>query len=257
LRVLITGPRGFIARNLEASLRSVVEVQIQVTTHDRQDKLESLPIKIKEADVIFHLAGVNRPQNPSEFRITNFELTDFICAQMVSSIRETNTQKHLIFASSTQALEDNEYGVSKKQAEQRISLITQEPSGNLSAAIFRLPGVFGRWSRPNYNSVVATFCFNLVHGRVLEIQNRDKVVKLVAVDDVVLPMISSALKPIQGLSYPFIEPVFEISVGRLASLLTDLWLRKDPNFLSDGERHLASKLLDTLHYFELIAASKD
>lgn len=175
--VLVTGANGFIGRNLISQLQ--LQADLKIHTYTRDNSYEDLDRLISEADIVFHLAGVNRPKTDQEFVTGNVELTE----RIVDCLRTHGKRTPLILASSTQAALDNPYGRSKLRAEQVVQTWGKE-SGN-PVAIFRLPGVFGKWCLPNYNSVVATFCYNLAHGLPLEVSDPSHVLTLVYIDDVV------------------------------------------------------------------------
>lgn len=134
---------------------------------------------LKEVDFIFHLAGVNRPKEINEFYKGNSNLTKFI----VETLKKANKSTSILLSSSIQAEYDNDYGKSKHEAEQL--LIDYSKSTKAQVFIYRLPNVFGKWSKPNYNTVIATWCFNLVNNRDIEINDKDIELSLVYIDDVV------------------------------------------------------------------------
>ncbi|MCH5434758.1 NAD-dependent epimerase/dehydratase family protein, partial [Leptospira interrogans serovar Canicola] len=134
---------------------------------------------ISEADFIFHLAGVNRPKENLEFKKVNTDLTESIC----SLLREKNKKTPILFSSSIQAALDNEYGKSKLEAESILNRLQSE-NGN-PVFIFRLPNVFGKWCLPNYNSVIATFCYNIVRDLPVKINDPDATIVLAYIDDVI------------------------------------------------------------------------
>ena len=153
-KVLVTGAEGFIGKNLRAHLQEIEDLEIFI--YDIDNTEEQLIKYAKEADFIFHLAGVNRPKTTSEFDQGNHGLT----AKLLAILKENKKRTPFLITSSTQALEDNPYGISKRKAEEEVFAYGKEAGA--SVYIYRLPNVFGKWSRPNYNSVVATFCYNIV-----------------------------------------------------------------------------------------------
>ncbi|WP_437614008.1 UDP-2-acetamido-2,6-beta-L-arabino-hexul-4-ose reductase [Erwinia sp. V71] len=173
---LITGGNGFIGKNLQVALK---EHGCQVLLFSHKDAPASLVTMVKSADVVYHLAGVNRPLSDDEFTEGN---TDFT-AQLIDTIAEHNPQVKLIYSSSAQAEKDNPYGRSKLAAEKVI--FDAVASANLNACVYRLPGVFGKWCRPNYNSVVATFCHNVIHNLPLRVDSPEHILELVYIDDVI------------------------------------------------------------------------
>ena len=176
-RILVTGSAGFIGRNLVTALRRMEGVEI--LTQDLTDSAGELKEKVLAADLIYHLAGVNRPDNDDEFAEVNLGLTE----TLTSILREAKHSAAIVITSSAQATRDNPYGRSKKAAEDHLKAFS-ESTGN-RVAIYRLPGVFGKWSRPNYNTVVATFCHNIARDLPIQVSNPDHSLNLVYIDEVV------------------------------------------------------------------------
>lgn len=179
--VVITGACGFIGRNLLAHLRTRTDVMPQ--EFDVDDSPEMLRSGCGAADVIFHLAGVNRPRNNDEFQSGNAVFTDELCRLL----RQAERTPRLIYSSSIQAELDSPYGVSKRHGEQTLRQFSEDTGAPVS--IFRLKNVFGKWCRPNYNSVVATFCHNIARDLPIQVDDPDREVELVHVDDVVSAML--------------------------------------------------------------------
>lgn len=177
MRVLVTGARGFIGLNLVVRLRE--QAELVVDTFTRQDDPAAIGDKMMAADVIYHLAGVNRPDDPSEFENGNGKLTRDLCA----AARQRPTPPAIVLASSTQATMDNPYGRSKRYAEEEVIRYGQETGGRIH--VYRLPNVFGKWCRPHYNSVVATFCHRIARAESIEVHDPSARLTLAYVDDVV------------------------------------------------------------------------
>jgi UDP-2-acetamido-2,6-beta-L-arabino-hexul-4-ose reductase len=221
MRVLITGANGFVGKNLIAHLRERADVTI--APFCRGDSPALLAEQVAEADFIFHLAGVNRPQHDDEFKQGNTDLT----VALADAIRASGRRIPVVYTSSIQAALDNAYGASKRGAEDALRAL-QADSGS-PVHIFRLPNVFGKWCRPNYNSAVATFCHNIAHDLPIQINNPDAVIRMVYIDDVVDAFVglmdqAGATAPAAD---PAIAPVYEISVGRLAELLRSFKASRD------------------------------
>lgn len=208
MKVLITGANGFIGKNLDAHLRERSDVE--VLRFGRDDGGELLKHLAAQADCIFHLAGVNRPQDPSEFKSGNSDLTRSLCDAVAASGRTPT----IVYTSSTQAERDNPYGVSKLVAEQALSELADRHSVDLH--VIRLPNVFGKWAKPNYNSAVATFCHNIARGLPISIHDRAAALTLVYVDDVVRHFIDimDGKAALDGNAQ--VDPVYFTTVGEIA-----------------------------------------
>lgn len=210
MKALVTGANGFIGKNLLIHLR---ERSIECLTFIRGDSLDDLEEKVAQADFIFHLAGVNRPKDESEFEEGNADLTQALCNAVKSCGRLTP----IIYTSSTQAELSNAYGISKRSAEESLQALAVDLK--LPVFIYRLPNVFGKWCRPNYNSVVATFCHNIAKNLPVQINNPSAELRLVYVDDVIADFLKvMEVTPIAGASLE-VQPVHTIEVGALAELL--------------------------------------
>ncbi len=179
--ILVTGAAGFIGKNLVTALERIEDVK--VSTCGRNDDRSVLDKALLEADVIFHLAGVNRPESDEEFAQGNAGLTSYI----TEFLQRENKAARVVLPSSSQAALDNPYGLSKKAAEDAV--LEYHRKTGAAVAVYRLPGVFGKWSRPDYNTVVATFCHNIARGLDISISNPDHELELVYIDDVVAEFI--------------------------------------------------------------------
>ena len=212
MRVLVTGAQGFIGKNLIVHLSEMVGVE--VLSFVRGDSIEVLNELVAQADSIVHLAGENRPADIADFTIVNINLTRSLCEGIVATGRNIP----LILASSTQAESDTLYGQSKRAAEQIVEGYATE-TGN-HAVIYRLPGVFGKWCKPNYNSVVATFCHNIARDLPIQVNDAEATLLLVYIDDVVDEFLR-VLKDVQlGLVWSKIEQAFTITLGELSVQIT-------------------------------------
>lgn len=210
MRILVTGADGFIGRNLV--IRLMEQPGNEILRLTRRSSAEDLSAFVRGADFIVHLAGINRPKDPGEFRSGNAELTERLCAAIVAADKPLP----IVYSSSTQAEAANLYGRSKLEAEQALRDLRAVTGSRIH--IFRLPNVFGKWSRPNYNSVVATFCHNLARGLPIKINDPSAPLTLVYIDDVV----SAFLRVLAGAEettdlHMEVEPQYRTTVGELAS----------------------------------------
>lgn len=209
MNVLITGADGFIGKNLQNQLRS--RKDINVILYTKQNSIDQLNALVEQADFIFHLAGVNRPLSEDEFKKGNRDFTHALCEALVSVDKKTP----IIYTSSTQAGLSNPYGDSKLAAEEVLEFYAQ--THQIPVYSYRLPNVFGKWAKPNYNSVVATFCFNIIRDIDIQINNSDAPLNLVYIDDVISHFLSVMDAPVIGAFHQcVITPVYQTTVGDVA-----------------------------------------
>jgi UDP-2-acetamido-2,6-beta-L-arabino-hexul-4-ose reductase len=215
MRVLITGANGFIGKNLRQHLAERADVEVLPLTRDSSG--EDLAKSVSRADFVFHLAGVNRPKDPAEFQEGNAGFTEQLCELLAQKSRDEGVRVPVVFSSSIQAAQDNPYGKSKRDAESAVFSLGSDCS--VPVHVFRLPNVFGKWSRPNYNSVVATFCHNIAQGLPVQVNDSDAPISLVYVDDVVrrfLQLLDGAAPGRDLEGFDQVQPVHQITVGELA-----------------------------------------
>lgn len=211
-QILVTGAEGFIGKNLVTALGELDE--FTVSKFVRGDSISQLSSLVRQADGVIHLAGENRPVNEQAFNDVNEGLTASLCDALLEQYQENGRTIPLVLASSTQAQQENPYGKSKLAAENLASDLVAIT--NSSCSIFRLPGVFGKWCKPDYNSVVATFCQNIARGLPIHINDAATSLTLVYIDDVVKALITALNAP-DGLNLPAVTPEFSITLGQLAS----------------------------------------
>jgi len=210
MRIAITGASGFVGRNLQWKLRELGHADLRIVPHSVSDR-ELIPL-LSDLDFVFHLAGVNRPQDPIEFDDGNADFS----LRMVSILGSLPNPPAIVFSSSTQATLDNVYGQSKRAAED--ALLQYSSKCRVPVYIYRLPNVFGKWCRPNYNSVVATFCHNIARDLPITVNAPDAPLRLVYIDDVVQ---SFADKLGRSESSGFVETAvsYGTTVGEIAATL--------------------------------------
>lgn len=185
--IVVTGANGFLGQHLVLALRrlghSVLPVTRQTSSVDRSRAL-------RRAEVVYHLAGVNRPKNPEAFTSENVGFTEAITTELLSY-----NPVPIVFASSTQARMNNPYGNSKREAEEVLLLYAERAETDVH--LYRLPNLFGKWARPFYNSAVATFCHQIARGQSIEIHEPERVMTLAHVDDVVASFVSVLSEPVE------------------------------------------------------------
>ncbi len=233
MKVLVTGSEGFIGKNLSYFL---TERGHEVLPYDKGNSIAELPGLIERSDFIFHLAGINRPLKEEEFFDGNVNLTRALGEACLNG----DKKPPLVFASSTQAVLDNPYGRSKKQAEDYLFSLYKEH--HYPVYIYRLYNVFGKWCRPSYNSVIATFCYNVSHGLPIQVNEAAGPIDFVHVDGVCKAFVSlldGNHKGSPDILYP--EPHYAVKLGDIASALrryrdfpSTLWLEEQkPGFWKD------------------------
>ena len=213
--ILITVAGGFVGKNLVATLRTAGYTDLML--FEKDDTPETLADYCRRAAFVVHLAGINRPTDPSEFYTGNAGLTDTLLANLEAA---GNTAPVLV-TSSTQAELDNDYGKSKRQAEEAI--FAHRRRTGAMVYVFRMPGVFGKWCRPNYNSVVATFCHNVAHGLPIQVRDSAFSLPLVYIDDVVACILAAfdgdVMMDRSATPICHMHPIHEVTLGRLAELI--------------------------------------
>lgn len=215
MKVLITGANGFVGKNLQLHLAERKDVQVVCFTRD--DDVAQLPALLQGVDFVFHLAGVNRPQDPQEFVSGNVDLTRALCQAVGALVVARGKPVPIVYTSSAQAGRDNPYGQSKRGAED--ALLALQRSHSVPVHIFRLPNVFGKWCKPNYNSAVATFCHNIARGLPIQVNDPAAPVTLVYVDDVIerfVQLMDGADAAVNADGFAAVAPQYTTTVGELA-----------------------------------------
>ena len=213
MKVLVTGAKGFLGKNLVSELRN--KNYQNVHQIDRYTAPELLEDYCKNCDFIFHLAGVNRPENPDEFMEGNHN----VLADLLKILKKHHNTCPVMLASSIQAVKDNPYGKSKKAAEDLLFSYSEETGAEVY--VYRFTNIFGKWCKPNYNSVIATFCYNIAHNLPIQINNPDAKMKLAYIDDVVSELIYAmeghANKQKDGFCY--VETLYTVTLREIVDML--------------------------------------
>ena len=212
MKILITGANGFIGRNLTAALEAAgTHTLYRYDVDTPQDALDGF---CRDCEFVFHLAGVNRPKEKDAFMEGNFGFT----GTLLDTLRAHGNRCPVMLSSSTQAVLNNPYGESKRAGEELLFAYGREMRAPVY--VFRFTNVFGKWSRPNYNSAVATFCYNIARDLPVTVNDPATVMRLVYIDDVV----NALLRLLDGNverdgAYCTAEPTHEATLGHIVSLL--------------------------------------
>jgi UDP-2-acetamido-2,6-beta-L-arabino-hexul-4-ose reductase len=213
MKILVTGSKGFIGKNLIFELNN--RGYRDIYEYDIDTNEELLDEYTKECRFVFHLAGVNRPKETDEFMQGNFGFTSIL----LNKLKENQNKCPVMLSSSIQAKLDNPYGISKKAGEDLLFEYGKETGSEVY--VYRFPNVFGKWCRPNYNSAVATFCHNIANDIPIQINDRSTMMNLVYIDNVVEELI----KALEGspskdsFGYCFVPVTHTVALGDIADLI--------------------------------------
>lgn len=243
MKILVTGAKGFVGKNLIAELKN--QKYTDILEYDIDDKPSILATYAKECDFVFHLAGVNRPQNQEEFMRGNFGFT----STLLDELKRYNNTCPVMISSSSQAAFDNPYGQSKKAGEDLMFAYAKETGSKV--LVYRFPNVFGKWCRPNYNSAIATFCYNIAHDLSIQVNDPKVVMNLVYIYDVVAELIHA----IEGKEnkvdhYCSVPVVHTITLGEIVHLIYSFKKSREelsvPNMSDEFTKKLYSTYLSYL-----------
>ncbi len=248
MNILITGAKGFVGKNLVAQLKNIQEGKVKNTNfpsltlyeYDVDTDPALLDGYCADCDFVFHLAGVNRPKDPSEYMEGNFGFT----STLLETLKKHNNSCPVMLASSTQAVLDNDYGRSKKAGEDLLFQYGEETGAKV--LIYRFPNVFGKWCRPNYNSAVATFCHHIAHGLPISVNDPSVHMTLVYIDDVVGELLD-ALENKEHSDGDFCKvPVeYKITLGEIVDLIYSFPASREERSIPDMSDGFTKKLYAT------------
>src|SRR5699024_4250517 len=182
MKILVTGSEGFVGKNLVSELKNRGYNDLYL--YDKNTPFEKLEKWTKDSDFIFHLAGVNRPENEKEFMKGNADLT----SRLTELLEKNKNNAPIMISSSIQAEKDNLYGKSKKTGEDYI--LKYGEKNNVPVYVYRFSNLYGKWSKPNYNTVIATFCYNIARGLPIKVNNPNAMITFQYIDDVVNELIN-------------------------------------------------------------------
>lgn len=239
MNVLVTGAKGFIGKNLTIELKN--RKQYNVFECDVDTSREQLAEYAEKCDFVFHLAGVNRPQNAEEFMTGNYGFT----TELLDLLAEKTNKSPILMSSSIQAELDNDYGKSKKVGEDYV--LDYGKRNGVATYVFRLPNVYGKWCRPNYNSAIATFCHNIARDLEIKVNSRDTVLTVVYIDDVLNAFIDAVngkvIRDAKGYCKVPVED--KISLGEIVDALYSFKESRKNLGIADMNRGVIKKLYST------------
>lgn len=238
MKILVTGANGFIGKNLIAELQTIADHEVFFYDRDTYPKL--LDIYCAEAEFVFHLAGINRPKEQSEFMEGNFGFT----STLLDTLKKHGNRCPVMISSSIQAELNNPYGESKKAGEELLQAYGQETGSRV--LIYRFPNVFGKWCQPNYNSAVATFCHNIARDLPITIINSEVMMTLVYIDDVVKELVSALEGEENRVDTVCQVPTtYQTRLGKIVELLHSFKVSREERSVPDMSDLFTKKLYST------------
>lgn len=238
MKILVTGAKGFIGKNLIAQLKN--QGFLEIFEYDKDTLFSELDEFTRQCDFVFHLAGVNRPIDTREFMEGNFGFT----SDLLDLLKKHDNKAPVLITSSIQAKLDNPYGQSKKAGEDLLFAYGQETGAKVLA--YRLPNVFGKWCRPHYNSAVATFCHNIAHDLPIQVNDPNVVMNLVYIDDVIQEFMH-ALKGHEKRegNFCYIKTTHTVKLGEIADLIFSFKESREKRSIPDMSDPFTKKLYST------------
>ena len=238
MKILITGAEGFVGKNLISELRN--QGFSDLLEYDINNNFGFLDDYTRDCQFVFHLAGVNRPENPEDFMKGNFGFT----TELLDALKKHNNKAPVLISSSIQAALDNPYGQSKKAGEDLLFAYSKET--NAPVFVYRLPNVFGKWCRPNYNSAIATFCNNIANNLPIKVNDPTVKMQLVYIDDVVAAFIRKLKNGSNNTEiFEEVKPIHEIKLGEIVDLLDAFKHSRDNLLLPNMNDAFTKKLYST------------
>lgn len=238
MKILVTGAKGFVGKNLISQLRN--KGYADIFEFDKDTDKNLLDEYTKECEFIFHLAGVNRPKDEKEFMEGNFGFT----SELLELLKKHNNKSPILITSSIQAEKDNPYGKSKKAGEDL--LIDYSKETGTKVLVYRLSNLFGKWSKPNYNTVVATYCHNIARDLDIQVNNPNEELNLCYIDDVLEEFIKSLKgNPTRQGDYCFVPVTYNIKLGELAETIREFKESRLKLSIPDIADELTKKLYST------------
>lgn len=254
MKILVTGAKGFVGKNLCAALKNVqegkdktrgIDSNIEIFEYDIDTDKALLETYCKEADFVFNLAGVNRPQNQEEFMEGNFGFA----STLLETLKKYNNTCPVMLSSSLQATligryAEGDYGKSKKAGEDLFFKYSEETGAKVY--VYRFPNLFGKWCRPNYNSAVSTFCNNIANGLPITVNDPNVDMKLVYIDDVVAEFANVLEKKVhKNEEFCYVPTVHEIKLGKIVELIEGFKKSRENLLVPDQNDEFSKKLYAT------------
>lgn len=238
MNILVTGAKGFIGKNLTIELRN--RGYVDIFEFDKETDFDLLDLYCKNADFVYHLAGSNRPIDNNEYMDVNHGLTSIL----INKLKKYNNKCPVMMSSSIQAELNNAYGLSKKAGEDVIFSYGNEVGSNV--LVYRLPNVFGKWCRPNYNSAVATFCNNIARDIPITVNDPDVIMNLAYIDDVVNEFIKSLEgNEFRNGAFCIIPETYYIRLGDIVNLIYGFKESRTNFYVPEISDNFAKKLYST------------
>ena len=250
MKILVTGSRGFVGKNLVWTLKNIRDKKDksfpisvdEIYEYDINSSIDDLKAYCKDADFVVHLAGVNRPKDNDEFYKGNKGTLVELC----ECLKENNNKCPVLLSSSIQANRDNDYGKSKKMAEDYLKEFSKEHQNKVY--FYRFANIFGKWCRPNYNSVVATWCYNISHDLPIQVNDESAIIPFVYIDDVIKEIINAINDKAffdKENGYYSALPIYRVSLKELKDKLYSFYNQRNTLLMPDLSDEFTKKLYST------------